>query len=89
MTVLLKTNADKLYQLSTGYKIVYSIVLSCEIFANSDIQLRTNESVLGKVIVTSIFECLISQTISGLVYRKSILGKVAFLEGSLHFLDEL
>lgn len=48
-----------------------------------------NEGARREDIAASIFQAVVSQTISGLACGKPIRGNVAFLGGPLHFLDQL
>jgi predicted CoA-substrate-specific enzyme activase len=89
MATLLQTDATGLNDLAKDYKIIYPIAARCGVFAKSDIQPLINEGARKEDLAVSIFQAIVSQTISGLACGKPIRGKVAFLGGPLHFLDQL
>ena len=89
MATLLQTDAEGLNELARNYKIIYPIAARCGVFAKSDIQPLINEGAAKEDLAASIFQSIVSQTISGLACGKPIRGNVAFLGGPLHFLDQL
>jgi len=89
MAVLLQTDAAGLNDLAKEYKILHPIAARCGVFAKSDIQPLINEGAAKEDLAASIFQSIVSQTISGLACGKPIRGNVAFLGGPLHFLDQL
>ena len=89
MATLLQTDAVGLNDLARGHKIIYPIAARCGVFAKSDIQPLINEGAAKEDLAASIFQSIVSQTISGLACGKPIRGNVAFLGGPLHFLDQL
>lgn len=89
MAALLQTDATGLNELAKDYKVIYPIAARCGVFAKSDIQPLMNEGASKPDLAVSIFQAVVSQTISGLACGKPIRGKVAFLGGPLHFLPEL
>lgn len=89
MATLLQTDAMGLNDLAKEYGIIYPIAARCGVFAKSDIQPLINEGAKKEDLAVSIFQAIVSQTISGLACGKPIRGKVAFLGGPLHFLDQL
>ncbi len=58
-------------------------------FAKSDVQPLLNEGAAKEDIAVSIFQSIVTQTISGLACGRPIKGNVAFLGGPLYFLSEL
>ncbi|MDR1537763.1 MAG: 2-hydroxyacyl-CoA dehydratase [Clostridiales bacterium] len=89
MATLLQTDAFGLNELARDYKVIYPIAARCGVFAKSDIQPLMNEGAAKPDLAASIFQSIVSQTISGLACGKPIRGNVAFLGGPLHFLPEL
>ncbi len=89
MAALLETDATGLNELAKGAQQIYPIAARCGVFAKTDIQPLINEGARREDIAASIFQAVVSQTISGLACGKPIRGNVAFLGGPLHFLDQL
>lgn len=89
MSALLETDAAGLNVLAKNSNIIYPIAARCGVFAKTDVQPLINEGARREDIAASIFQAVVVQTISGLACGKPIRGKVAFLGGPLHFLDEL
>ncbi len=89
MAALLETDAPGLNELAKGANTIYPIAARCGVFAKTDIQPLINEGARREDIAASIFQAVVSQTISGLACGKPIRGNVAFLGGPLHFLDQL
>ena len=89
MADLLKTDAAGLNEAASHYKQIYPIAARCGVFAKTDIQPLINEGATKADLAVSIFQAVVSQTISGLACGKPIRGCVAFLGGPLHFLPEL
>ena len=89
MATLLKTDAEGLNEYAKDYKSIYPIAARCGVFAKSDVQPLINEGATKPDLAASIFQAVVSQTISGLACGKPIRGNVAFLGGPLHFLTEL
>ncbi len=89
MAALLQTDAEGLNREAKDYKIIYPIAARCGVFAKTDIQPLINEGATKADLAASIFQAVVNQTISGLACGKPIRGRVAFLGGPLHFLDEL
>ncbi|GHV40180.1 2-hydroxyglutaryl-CoA dehydratase [Clostridia bacterium] len=89
MASLLQTDASGLNELARDYNVIYPIAARCGVFAKSDIQPLINEGAAKQDIAASVFQAVVSQTISGLACGKPIRGNVAFLGGPLHFLPEL
>ena len=89
MAALLETDASGLNELAKGAQQIYSIAARCGVFAKTDIQPLINEGARREDIAASIFQAVVSQTISGLACGKPIRGNVAFLGGPLHFMDQL
>jgi len=89
MATLLQTDAAGLNELAKSHQVIYPIAARCGVFAKSDIQPLINEGVAKEDLAASIFQSIVSQTISGLACGKPIRGNVAFLGGPLHFLDQL
>lgn len=89
MAALLETDAGGLNELAKGSSTIYPIAARCGVFAKTDVQPLINEGARREDIAASIFQAVVSQTISGLACGKPIRGNVAFLGGPLHFLDQL
>jgi predicted CoA-substrate-specific enzyme activase len=89
MAALLETDAPGLNKLAADAKTIYPIAARCGVFAKTDVQPLINEGARREDIAASIFQAVVSQTISGLACGKPIRGNVAFLGGPLHFLDQL
>ncbi len=89
MAALLETDADGINELARGATIIYPIAARCGVFAKTDIQPLINEGARREDIAASIYQAVVSQTISGLACGKPIRGHVAFLGGPLHFMDQL
>lgn len=89
MAALLETDASGLNELAKNAKTIYPIAARCGVFAKTDVQPLINEGARREDIAASIFQAVVSQTISGLACGKPIRGNVAFLGGPLHFLDAL
>ncbi len=89
MAALLETDARGLNELAKKAETIYPIAARCGVFAKTDIQPLINEGARREDIAASIFQAVVSQTISGLACGKPIRGRCAFLGGPLHFLDQL
>lgn len=89
MAALLKTDASGLNDYAKSYRTIYPIASRCGVFAKSDVQPLLNEGASKEDISVSVLQAVVNQTISGLAQGKPIRGKVAFLGGPLHFLDQL
>ena len=89
MAALLDTDADGVNELARGATMIYPIAARCGVFAKTDIQPLINEGARREDIAASIYQAVVSQTISGLACGKPIRGNVAFLGGPLHFMDQL
>ena len=89
MASLLDTDAAGLNELAKGHTIIYPIASRCGVFAKTDVQPLLNEGAKKEDIAASIFQSVVTQTISGLACGRPIHGNVAFLGGPLHYLSEL
>ncbi len=89
MSVLLKTDAKGLNELAKNHKTIYRIAARCGVFAKSDVQPLLNDGINKEDIAASIFQAVVTQTISGLAQGRPIKGNVVFLGGPLFFLDQL
>jgi activator of 2-hydroxyglutaryl-CoA dehydratase len=89
MAALLETDAAGLNTLAASAQTIYPIAARCGVFAKTDVQPLINEGARREDIAASIFQAVVSQTISGLACGKPIRGRVAFLGGPLHYLDQL
>lgn len=89
MASLIQTDATGLNEYAKNYQEIYPIAARCGVFAKTDIQPLINEGATKEDLSASIFQAVVSQTISGLACGKPIRGHVAFLGGPLHFLSEL
>ncbi len=89
MASLLETDASSLDREAENYRQIYPIAARCGVFAKTDIQPLINEGATKADLGASIFQAVVTQTISGLACGKPIRGCVAFLGGPLHFLPQL
>ncbi|MCX7745563.1 MAG: 2-hydroxyglutaryl-CoA dehydratase, partial [Clostridia bacterium] len=89
MASLLQTDASGLNELAKKYKVIYPIAARCGVFAKTDIQPLLNEGAAKADIAASVFQSVVTQTISGLACGKPIRGNIAFLGGPLNYLSEL
>ncbi len=89
MAALLETDADGLNKMAAGASTIYPIAARCGVFAKTDVQPLINEGARREDIAASIYQAVVTQTISGLACGKPIRGNVAFLGGPLHFMDQL
>ena len=89
MAALLETDATGLNELAKNATTIYPIAARCGVFAKTDVQPLINEGARREDIAASIFQAVVSQTISGLACGKPIRGRCAFLGGPLHFLGQL
>lgn len=89
MAALLDTDASGLNDLAARHSILYPIASRCGVFAKTDVQPLLNEGAKREDIAASIFQAVVTQTISGLACGRPIRGHVAFLGGPLQYLPEL
>ncbi len=89
MASLLQTDATGLNEFAKKSRVIYPIAARCGVFAKTDIQPLLNEGAAKEDIAASIFQAVVTQTISGLACGKPITGNIAFLGGPLYFLSEL
>ena len=89
MATLLNTDAAGLNELAKTHTIIYPIASRCGVFAKTDVQPLLNEGAKKEDIAASIFQSVVTQTISGLACGRPIRGNVAFLGGPLQYLSEL
>ncbi|MEG2368948.1 MAG: acyl-CoA dehydratase activase-related protein [Raoultibacter sp.] len=89
MATLLNTDAAGLNELAAAYQTIYPIASRCGVFAKTDVQPLLNEGAHKEDIAASIFQSVVTQTISGLACGRPIRGNVAFLGGPLQYLPEL
>ena len=89
MASLLNTDAGGLNELAQGATTIYPIASRCGVFAKTDVQPLLNEGARKEDIAASIFQSVVTQTISGLACGRPIRGYVAFLGGPLQYLPEL
>ncbi len=68
---------------------IYPIASRCGVFAKTDVQPLLNEGARKEDIAVSIFQAVVTQTISGLACGRPIRGNVALLGGPLEYLSEL
>ncbi|MGM9926830.1 MAG: acyl-CoA dehydratase activase-related protein [Bacillus sp. (in: firmicutes)] len=86
---LLQMDAAQLNQFAVNHEKIYPIASRCGVFAKSDVQPLINEGARKEDIAASVFQSVVTQTISGLACGRPIRGKVAFLGGPLTYLSEL
>lgn len=89
MASLLNTDAAGLNELAQKHETIYPIASRCGVFAKTDVQPLLNEGARKEDIAASIFQSVVTQTISGLACGRPIRGHVAFLGGPLQYLPEL
>ena len=89
MAALLNTDAGGLNVLAQDAQTIYPIASRCGVFAKTDVQPLINEGARKEDIAASIFQSVVTQTISGLACGRPIRGHVAFLGGPLQYLPEL
>ncbi len=89
MASLLDTDAAGLNELARDHTTIYPIASRCGVFAKTDVQPLLNEGARKEDIAASIFQSVVTQTISGLACGRPIRGNVAFLGGPLQYLPEL
>ncbi len=89
MATLLHTDASGLNELARGAETIYPIASRCGVFAKTDVQPLLNEGARQEDVAASIFQSVVTQTISGLACGRPIRGNVAFLGGPLQYLSEL
>ena len=89
MATLLHTDASGLNELARKATTIYPIASRCGVFAKSDVQPLLNEGAAPEDVAASIFQAVVTQTISGLACGRPIRGNVAFLGGPLQYLSEL
>ena len=89
MAALLNTDAGGLNELAQNHTTIYPIASRCGVFAKTDVQPLLNEGARKEDIAASIFQSVVTQTISGLACGRPIRGNVAFLGGPLQYLPEL
>ncbi|MEE8715893.1 MAG: acyl-CoA dehydratase activase-related protein [Coriobacteriales bacterium] len=89
MASLLHTDAAGLNELAKSSTMIYPIASRCGVFAKTDIQPLLNEGAAPADLAASIFQSIVTQTISGLACGRPIRGHVAFLGGPLQYLSEL
>lgn len=89
MATLLNTDAGGLNELASKHETIYPIASRCGVFAKTDVQPLLNEGARKEDIAASIFQSVVTQTISGLACGRPIRGHIAFLGGPLQYLPEL
>ena len=89
MAALLDTDAGGLNKLAESHETIYPIASRCGVFAKTDVQPLLNEGARKEDIAASIFQSVVTQTISGLACGRPIRGHIAFLGGPLQYLPEL
>ena len=89
MATLLHTDASGLNDLAKDANTIYPIASRCGVFAKTDVQPLLNEGARPEDVAASIFQAVVTQTISGLACGRPIRGNVAFLGGPLQYLSEL
>lgn len=89
MAALLDTDAGGLNDLAKRHSTIYPIASRCGVFAKTDVQPLLNEGARKEDIAASIFQAVVTQTISGLACGRPIRGNVALLGGPLQYLSEL
>ena len=68
MASLLQTDASGLNEYAKNYKALYTIAARCGVFAKTDIQPLINDGAAREDLAASIFQAVVNQTISCLLY---------------------
>lgn len=68
---------------------LYPIASRCGVFAKTDVQALFNQGATKNDVAASIYQAVVSQTITGLAQGRSIEGKVVFLGGPLYYCEGL
>jgi len=89
MAVLLDVSPADLDLMSLEATKIYTIASRCGVFAKSDIQPLMNDGARREDIAASIFQAVVSQTLTGLAQGREIKGDVLFLGGPLYFFKGL
>lgn len=89
MATLLNVSLEELDRMSLEHATIYPIASRCGVFAKTDIQALMNQGAQKEDIAASIFQAVVSQTISGLAQGRPIAGNILFLGGPLAFLKGL
>lgn len=89
MASLLQTDVQGLNALAIDAATIYPIASRCGVFAKTDIQPLINEGARREDIAASVFQSVVTQTISGLACGRPIRGNIAFLGGPLNYLSQL
>ena len=85
MASLLSVSVEELDDLYFSHEQIYNIASRCGVFAKSDIQPLINQGAKKADIAASIYQAIVSQTVSGLAQGRRIAGKVVFLGGPITF----
>lgn len=85
MASLLSVSVAELDALYFEHKQIYNIASRCGVFAKSDIQPLMNQGAGKADLAASIYQAIVSQTISGLAQGRRLCGRIAFLGGPLTF----
>ena len=72
MALLLKTDADGLNLLAKNHTTIYPIAARCGVFAKTDIQSLINEGAAREDIAASVFQAVVTQTISALACGRCV-----------------
>ena len=89
MATLMNVPVEDLEELSRRHERTYAIASRCGVFAKSDIQPLLNQGARKEDIARSIFESIVSQTITGLAQGRPIEGNIVYLGGPLTFFPQL
>lgn len=89
MAALLNVTPTEMNDLAARHHTIYPIASRCGVFAKTDVQALLNQGAAKEDVAASIFQAVVSQTISGLAQGRPIRGRVLFLGGPLAFLPEL
>lgn len=75
IATLLQTDPTGLNELAQNANTIYPIASRCGVFAKTDVQPLLNEGARKEDIAASIFQSVVTQTISGLACGRPIRGK--------------
>ena len=89
MAALLDTDAGGLNELAKSHTTIYPIASRCGVFAKTDVQPLLNEGAKKEDIAASIFQSVVTQTISASRAVAPSAATWAFLGGPLQYLPEL
>lgn len=85
MASLLNMTIEEMDEASLKARQLYPIASRCGVFAKTDVQALFNQGANKSDVAASIYQAVVSQTITGLAQGRSIEGKIVFLGGPLYY----